>query len=250
MPTPEEIWAAADLPARRLAGVALNPSSPEDVLLRLLADGPPAVRMVLGRDRILPDAVVGTVLKHPDTRTRSFFARNPHVDRPVSLRRPRRPRGPRLGGPRPSGRAGNRGAAHPGPGPRCTSRAGTPPESSAAAADGTPRRRGAGPRRRSEPGPGFGGDSPAGGDAGAAGPTAATEPGRGTPTAEPTRTPDGHPHRSPRRPAAPADRNRPVRQEQGPRSSRRATPGRVSSDHRCVQRGHCRCTTGPLFAIR
>ncbi|WP_327256390.1 hypothetical protein [Streptomyces sp. NBC_01244] len=80
MPTPEGIWEAADLPARRLAGVALNPSSPEDVLLRLLADGPPAVRMVLSRDRILPDAVVEAVLRHPDTRTRSFFARNPHVD--------------------------------------------------------------------------------------------------------------------------------------------------------------------------
>ncbi|MFJ7269197.1 hypothetical protein ACIQV3_21585 [Streptomyces sp. NPDC099050] len=80
MPTPEEIWEAADLPARRLAGVALNPSSPQDVLLRLLADGPPAVRMVLCRDRILPDAVVEAVLEHPDTRTRSFFARNPHVD--------------------------------------------------------------------------------------------------------------------------------------------------------------------------
>lgn len=80
MPTPEEIWEAADLPARRLAGVALNPSAPEEVLLRLLADGPPAVRMVLCRDRILPDAVVEAVLKHPDTRTRSFFARNPHVD--------------------------------------------------------------------------------------------------------------------------------------------------------------------------
>ncbi|MFE4260548.1 hypothetical protein [Streptomyces sp. NPDC056883] len=80
MPTPEDIWEAADLPARRLAGVALNPSSPEDVLLRLLADGPPAVRMVLCRDRILPDAVVDAVLKHPDTYTRSFFARNPHVD--------------------------------------------------------------------------------------------------------------------------------------------------------------------------
>ncbi|MFD6890746.1 hypothetical protein [Streptomyces sp. NPDC059957] len=80
MPTPEKIWEAADLPTRRLAGVALNPSSPEDVLLRLLADGPPAVRMVLCRDRILPDAVVEAVLEHPDTRTRSFFARNPHVD--------------------------------------------------------------------------------------------------------------------------------------------------------------------------
>ncbi|MCX5403181.1 hypothetical protein OHA37_04705 [Streptomyces sp. NBC_00335] len=80
MPTPEDIWEAADLPARRLAGVALNPASPEDVLLRLLADGPPAVHMVLCRDRILPDAVVEAVLQHPDTRTRSFFARNPHVD--------------------------------------------------------------------------------------------------------------------------------------------------------------------------
>ncbi|MFD8949731.1 hypothetical protein ACFV0B_12830 [Streptomyces xanthophaeus] len=80
MPTPEEIWEAADLPARRLAGVALNPSSPQDVLLRLLADGPAAVRMVLCRDRILPEAVVSAVLEHPDTHTRSFFARNPHVD--------------------------------------------------------------------------------------------------------------------------------------------------------------------------
>ncbi|MFF3209585.1 hypothetical protein ACFYYB_02875 [Streptomyces sp. NPDC002886] len=80
MRTPEQIWEAADLPARRLAGVALNPSSPEDVLLRLLADGPPAVRMVLCRDRVLPDTVVEAVLQHPDTRTRSFFARNPHVD--------------------------------------------------------------------------------------------------------------------------------------------------------------------------
>ncbi|MGW1142444.1 hypothetical protein [Streptomyces zhihengii] len=80
MPTPEDIWADADLPARRLAGVALNPSSPQDVLLRLLAEAPPAARMVLCRDRILPDAVVEAVLRHPDTRTRSFFARNPHVD--------------------------------------------------------------------------------------------------------------------------------------------------------------------------
>ncbi|MFE7751593.1 hypothetical protein [Streptomyces sp. NPDC057428] len=80
MPTPEEIWAAADLPTRRLAGLALNPSTSQDVLLRLLADAPSAVRMVLCRDRILPDAVVEAVLVHPDTRTRSFFARNPHVD--------------------------------------------------------------------------------------------------------------------------------------------------------------------------
>lgn len=80
MPTPEDIWADADLPTRRLAGLALNPSAPEDVLLRLLADGPLAVRMVLCRDRVLPDAVVDAVVEHPDKYTRSFFARNPHAD--------------------------------------------------------------------------------------------------------------------------------------------------------------------------
>ncbi|MFF2511948.1 HEAT repeat domain-containing protein [Streptomyces sp. NPDC058086] len=78
--TPERIWEEADLPARRLAGLALNPSTPQDVLLRLLADGPAVVRMVLCRDRVLPDAVVDAVIEHPDTYTRSFFARNPHVD--------------------------------------------------------------------------------------------------------------------------------------------------------------------------
>lgn len=80
VPTPGEIWENADLPTRQLAGVALNPSAPEDLLLRLLADGPLAVRMVLCRDRTLPDAVVDAAVAHPDTRTRSFFARNPHVD--------------------------------------------------------------------------------------------------------------------------------------------------------------------------
>ncbi|MFD5099157.1 hypothetical protein [Streptomyces albidochromogenes] len=80
MPTPEQIWADADLPTRRLAGLALNPSVPESVLLRLLSDAPLAARMVLCRDRVLPDAVVDAVIEHPDTYTRSFFARNPHVD--------------------------------------------------------------------------------------------------------------------------------------------------------------------------
>ncbi|MGW1271797.1 hypothetical protein [Streptomyces sp. NPDC002491] len=79
MPTPDAIWTEADLPTRRLAGLALNPSTPVDVLLRLLADGPLAVRMVLCRDRSLPDAVVDAVVEHPDASTRSFFARNPHV---------------------------------------------------------------------------------------------------------------------------------------------------------------------------
>ncbi|MGW2840211.1 hypothetical protein ACWCWD_20760 [Streptomyces sp. NPDC001493] len=80
MPTPEDIWANADLPARRLAGLALNPSVPVSTLLRLLADAPLAARMVLCRDRDLPDAVVDAVIEHPDRYTRSFFARNPHVD--------------------------------------------------------------------------------------------------------------------------------------------------------------------------
>ncbi|MEU5643539.1 hypothetical protein [Streptomyces milbemycinicus] len=80
MQSPGGIWDAAGPAERRLAGVALNPSASEDVLLRLLADNSPAVRMVLCRDRVLPDAVVEAALKHPDTYTRSFFARNPHVD--------------------------------------------------------------------------------------------------------------------------------------------------------------------------
>ncbi|MFE2546318.1 hypothetical protein [Actinacidiphila glaucinigra] len=80
MITPEEIWETAGLPARRLAGLALNPAAPEDILLRLLADGPPAARMVLCRDRTLPDAVVDAAVAHPDRYTRSFFARNPHAD--------------------------------------------------------------------------------------------------------------------------------------------------------------------------
>ncbi|MET9767835.1 HEAT repeat domain-containing protein [Streptomyces sp. NPDC006415] len=80
MATPEQIWADADLPTRRLAGLALNPSVPESVLLRLLSDAPLATRMVLCRDRTLPDAVVDAVIRHPDTRTRSFFARNLHAD--------------------------------------------------------------------------------------------------------------------------------------------------------------------------
>lgn len=80
MPTPEQIWQDADLATRRLAGVALNPSTPEDVLLHLLAKAPLAVRMVLCRDRVLPETVVDAVIEHPDHRTRSFFTRNPHVD--------------------------------------------------------------------------------------------------------------------------------------------------------------------------
>ncbi|WP_105971034.1 hypothetical protein [Streptomyces geranii] len=80
MPTPDDIWQDADLPTRRLAGLALNPAAPLEVLLHLLAQAPLAVRMVLCRDRVLSAAVVDAVIAHPDHRTRSFFARNPHVD--------------------------------------------------------------------------------------------------------------------------------------------------------------------------
>ncbi|MFF9765841.1 hypothetical protein ACF1GT_04375 [Streptomyces sp. NPDC014636] len=80
MPTPAEIWEEADLPTRRLAGLALNPAVSPDILLRLLADAPLAVRMVLCRDRDLPAAVVDAVVAHPDARTRGFFAVNPHAD--------------------------------------------------------------------------------------------------------------------------------------------------------------------------
>ncbi|MFJ9952125.1 hypothetical protein [Kitasatospora sp. NPDC091207] len=78
--TAEAIWQAADLPARRLAGVALNPTAGTDVLLGLLACDSAAVRMTLCRDRDLPEEVVNAVLTHPDHRTRSFFAANPHID--------------------------------------------------------------------------------------------------------------------------------------------------------------------------
>ncbi|WUW23465.1 hypothetical protein OG521_22865 [Streptomyces sp. NBC_01463] len=78
--TPDEIWDTAGPAERRLAGVALNPAAPVDVLLRLLAGGPAAVRMVLCRDRVLPAPVVDAVVAHPDRNTRSFFARNPYAD--------------------------------------------------------------------------------------------------------------------------------------------------------------------------
>ncbi|MFJ2738517.1 hypothetical protein ACIO3O_02510 [Streptomyces sp. NPDC087440] len=42
MRNPERIREEAGLSERRLAGVALNPAAPDDVLLRLLADGAPA----------------------------------------------------------------------------------------------------------------------------------------------------------------------------------------------------------------
>ncbi|MGW1183118.1 hypothetical protein ACWD7Y_17330 [Streptomyces drozdowiczii] len=78
--TPDEIARSATPAERRLAGLALNPAAPEDILLRLLAGESAAVRMVLCRDRALPDAVVDAVVAHPDTYTRSFLARSPHAE--------------------------------------------------------------------------------------------------------------------------------------------------------------------------
>ncbi|MEU4349820.1 hypothetical protein [Streptomyces sp. NPDC023838] len=78
--TPHGARGPAGLPERRLAGVALNPAAPQDILLRLLTGGPPAARMALCRDRPLPGAVVDAALTHPDWRTRAFLATNPHVD--------------------------------------------------------------------------------------------------------------------------------------------------------------------------
>lgn len=86
MPTAEQIWQDADLPTRRLAGLALNPSAPLDVLLRLLADGPLAARMVLCRDRVLPEVVVDAVIGHPDPATRAYLARNRLVEPAVRAR--------------------------------------------------------------------------------------------------------------------------------------------------------------------
>ncbi|MFF2214413.1 hypothetical protein [Streptomyces antibioticus] len=86
MPTPDQIWNEADLPTRRLAGLALNPSAADEILLRLLADAPLAVRMVLCRDRDLPEAVADAAVAHPDRYTRSFLARNPHIDPAVRAR--------------------------------------------------------------------------------------------------------------------------------------------------------------------
>lgn len=40
VPTPDDIWQDADLPTRRLAGLALNPAAPLEVLLHLLAEAP------------------------------------------------------------------------------------------------------------------------------------------------------------------------------------------------------------------
>lgn len=76
----EKLWSQAGLAERRLAGTALNPSAPPGLLLRLLADGPPVVRMMLCGDRELPDVVVDAVVAHPDRYARAFFARNPHAD--------------------------------------------------------------------------------------------------------------------------------------------------------------------------
>lgn len=76
----EKIWNEAGPAERRLAGLAVNPAAPASLLLRLLADGPPAARMALCGDRDLPESVVDALLAHPDRRARAVFASSPHAD--------------------------------------------------------------------------------------------------------------------------------------------------------------------------
>ncbi|WP_330300065.1 hypothetical protein [Streptomyces sp. NBC_00503] len=76
----EKIWNEAGPAERRLAGLALNPAAPVGLLLRLLADGPPAARMALCGDRDLPVPVVDALLTHPDRWARAVFASSPHAD--------------------------------------------------------------------------------------------------------------------------------------------------------------------------
>ncbi|HEY9327242.1 MAG TPA: hypothetical protein VIS09_03205 [Streptomyces sp.] len=78
--TPEQTAESATPAERRLAGVALNPAAPVDILLRLLASESTAVRMALCRGRALPDPVVDAVVAHPDRWTRGFLAENPYAD--------------------------------------------------------------------------------------------------------------------------------------------------------------------------
>lgn len=80
MQTADGIWEEAGLAERRLAGLSVNPAAPQEVLLRLLADGPLPARMVLARDRVLTDALADAVAAHPDFMTRRFLAVNPHTD--------------------------------------------------------------------------------------------------------------------------------------------------------------------------
>lgn len=76
----EKIWNEAGPAERRLAGLAVNPALPDHLMLRILADGPPAARMALCGDRDLPDAVVDALVAHPDPRARAVFASSPHAD--------------------------------------------------------------------------------------------------------------------------------------------------------------------------
>ncbi|MBT2448846.1 hypothetical protein J7F03_17455 [Streptomyces sp. ISL-43] len=76
----EKIWNEAGPAERRLAGLAVNPGAPDRILLRILADGPPAARMALCGDRDLPDAVVDALVAHTDWRARAVFASSPHAE--------------------------------------------------------------------------------------------------------------------------------------------------------------------------
>lgn len=76
----DKIWNEATPAELRLAGLAVNPALPDRLLLRILADGPPAARMALCGDRDLPEPVVDALVSHPDRRARAVFASSPHAD--------------------------------------------------------------------------------------------------------------------------------------------------------------------------
>ncbi|MBT2468258.1 hypothetical protein J7E97_10305 [Streptomyces sp. ISL-66] len=76
----EKIWNEATPAERRLAGLAVNPAAPDRLLLRILAEGPPAARMALCGDRDLSVPVVDALVSHSDPRARAVFASSPHAD--------------------------------------------------------------------------------------------------------------------------------------------------------------------------
>lgn len=69
--------------ARGLAG---NPATPTDVLLRLLDNHAEAVPAAFRRRADLPPAVVAAAIRHPVARVRGALAANPHVDPEIRLR--------------------------------------------------------------------------------------------------------------------------------------------------------------------
>lgn len=67
-------------PSPLLAGLAMNPAAPIEVLLRLVDEWPEQVCGGLRRRRELPPPVRNAMLRHPSPRIRGVLARHPQVD--------------------------------------------------------------------------------------------------------------------------------------------------------------------------